>query len=133
MLTVYIKKRAFWALRGENASQYLDKGEKMFLRATKLLFEKKCSQIASYEALTKLQTLINEESEIDADRAAQMVEYIEEAIGGMKEAAANDYNIAATTSNYDPTVLAAAEEMWRETEETADVHEQILGECRVRQ
>ena len=37
-LTVYIKKRAFSSLSGENDSRFMDKGEKLYLRASKVLF-----------------------------------------------------------------------------------------------
>ncbi|KKM73673.1 hypothetical protein LCGC14_1408080, partial [marine sediment metagenome] len=76
-LTVYIKKRAFWAFRNENNTKYLDKGEKTFLRATKLLFEKKCIQIAAYEALTKLQDLVSEESTLDISLVDGVIQYFE--------------------------------------------------------
>ena len=92
MLTVYLKKRAFWSLKNENTIKYLDSGEKLFLRATKTLFEKKCSQIAAYEALTKLQTLIDEESELDASRAEQMATFLEEALDGTLAVAYDIYN-----------------------------------------
>lgn len=76
-LTVYIKKRAFWGLSGANDSRYMDSGEKLYLRATKILFEKKCNQIASYEALTKLSRLADEDAQLDASRIEQVLELAE--------------------------------------------------------
>jgi hypothetical protein len=66
-LTVYIKKRAFWGLNSENDTRFMDDGEKLFMRASKILFEKKCTQIASYELLTKMDNLISEDAELDAE------------------------------------------------------------------
>ena len=77
-LTVYIKKRAFWSLRAENDTRFMDSGEKLYLRATKILFEKKCSQLAAYEALTKLSRLVSEDSEFDALPVDQTREILRE-------------------------------------------------------
>lgn len=76
MLTVYIKKRAFWSLKNENSIRYMDRGEKLFLRATKKLFERKCAQIASYEAMTKVNGLISDEAELDYDTANVIADYL---------------------------------------------------------
>jgi len=78
VLTLYIKKRAFRALRNENDLKFFDSGEKLFLRATKILFENKCQQIAAYEALTKASSLLNEESSLDYDRIASIVTVLKE-------------------------------------------------------
>ena len=64
--TVYVKKRLFSSLRNEHDNKFMDEGERLFMRASKLLFERKCTQIAAYEALTKIDRLIQEESEWDA-------------------------------------------------------------------
>lgn len=79
--TVYIKKRVFWSLRNEHETLFSDPGEKLFLRASKLLFERKCSQIAAYEAMTKLDRFISEEVEYDVTRIDALIQAIE----GFKE------------------------------------------------
>ena len=76
-LTVYIKKRAFWSLRNENDTRFMDPGEKLFLRASKILFENKCSQIAAYESLTKLGRLVSEDADLDAERIDLLVNTLE--------------------------------------------------------
>jgi hypothetical protein len=65
MFTVYVKKKMFWSLRNEHDTKFMDSAEKLFIRASKLLFERKCSQVAAYEAMTKLGRLIEEEVELD--------------------------------------------------------------------
>ncbi len=76
-LTAYIRKRAFGGLSDENDSRFMDSGEKLYLRATKILFEKKCNQIGSYEALTKASRLVSDDAQLDADRVHQIIELAE--------------------------------------------------------
>lgn len=80
-ITVYLKKRAFWSLRDEYSSRFMDGGEKLFIRASKILFEKKASQIAAYEALTKLDQLIANEADIDSAGLDAIVSLLERASG----------------------------------------------------
>jgi len=80
-MTVYIKKRAFWGLKSENESKFMDSGEKLFMRSSKILFEKKCNQIASYEALTKLSKLVTEDAGLDAQHIAEIMELIKTVLG----------------------------------------------------
>jgi len=84
-LTVYIKKRVFWSLRNEHDSKFMDAGEKLFYRATKALFEKKCAQIAAYEGLTKLGTLVEEESELDFAVIEQVADAMDSLIVSAEE------------------------------------------------
>jgi hypothetical protein len=52
--TVLVKKKIFSSLRDLHDLQWLDKTEKLLMRATKALFAYKCSQYRSYEMLTKI-------------------------------------------------------------------------------
>lgn len=76
ILTVYIKKRQFWSLRGEYDTRFMDSSEKLFMRATKLLFERKCSQVSAYESLTKASALVSEEVDIDSNRIRELLELL---------------------------------------------------------
>jgi hypothetical protein len=95
-MTVYIKKRAFWSLRNENDTRFMDPGEKLFLRASKILFENKCSQIAAYEGLTKLSRLVSEDAQLDAERISVIID----ALGGLSDSLEQD---ALTGLQTDPT------------------------------
>lgn len=99
-LTVYIKKRAFWSLQDENSSKFMDDGEKLFIRASKILFEKKCTQIASYELLTKMSKLVSEDAHLDANRIDAFIDvmekFVDDNINDLEESA----NLALQT---DPT------------------------------
>lgn len=81
-LTVYVKKRMFWAFRNEFDPKFMDSGDKLLVRASKLLFERKCSQVAAYEALTKASNLVFDEAGLDATR----VELLMELLGDLNEA-----------------------------------------------
>jgi len=76
ILTVYVKKRQFWSLRNEYDPRFMDDSERLFMRATKLLFERKCNQVAAYEALTKASSLISEEVELDSNRINQLIDIL---------------------------------------------------------
>lgn len=107
-LTVYIKKRLFWSLRNEHDIKFMDEGEKLFMRASKLLFERKCSQIAAYEAVTKMNRLIQEDSEFDAGiieiLANSLQDFLDNDIASLEE----DAEIAIAT---DPTNTTFTQEI----------------------
>jgi hypothetical protein len=75
--TIYIHKRAFSTLRNENDTRFMNKGEKLFLRATKILFQNKCSQLAAYEAITKASKLLSEDAQLDATRLDAIADYLD--------------------------------------------------------
>jgi hypothetical protein len=54
--SILIKKKAFAAFKSNNDIRFMDKTEKMLLRATKALFAYKCMQIRTYESLTKFES-----------------------------------------------------------------------------
>jgi hypothetical protein len=53
---ILIKKKVFSTLASSNDVAFLDKTEKMLIRATKALFAYKVQQIRAYESLTKFET-----------------------------------------------------------------------------
>jgi len=62
--SVLVKKKAFSNFKANNDLQWLDKTEKMLLRATKALFAYKVTQIRAYESLTKIENIFQEGSEL---------------------------------------------------------------------
>lgn len=64
-VTILIKKRAFSSLADNYRTDLMNKDERLFLRATKFLFQNKCKQIAAYEKLTKIQTVATEIGSVD--------------------------------------------------------------------
>ena len=57
---ILVKKKAFSSLKSGNDLKFMDKTEKMLLRATKALFAYKVQQIRAYESLTKFQNFFTE-------------------------------------------------------------------------
>lgn len=58
--SVLIKKKAFSSLKASNDLRFMDKTEKMLLRATKALFAYKVQQIRAYESLTKFENFLTD-------------------------------------------------------------------------
>ena len=52
--SILLKKKAFSTFAASNDVKWMERNEKMLLRATKALFAFKVSQLRAYEALTKL-------------------------------------------------------------------------------
>jgi hypothetical protein len=58
--TILVKKKVFSSFSGINDIRYIDKTEKMLLRATKALFAYKVQQIRAYESLTKFENFFSD-------------------------------------------------------------------------
>ena len=58
--TILVKKKVFSSLKSANDLRFMDKTEKMLLRATKALFAYKVQQIRAYESLTKFENFFAE-------------------------------------------------------------------------
>lgn len=71
--SILIKKKAFSTLKYVNDLQWMDRTEKMLLRATKVLFAYKVAQIRAYESLTKVETYFQETSEINLRLFAELL------------------------------------------------------------
>ena len=108
-ITVYIKKRAFRALRNENDLKFMDSGEILFLRATKILFENKCQQLGAYEALTKAQSLLDEEVDLDYNRIGVIIDSLQTYLDGV-QTMLNANMTALQTGNVDPSLVAFVNE-----------------------
>ncbi len=59
--SVIVKKRMFTTLAYENDVRFIDSFERSFLRASKNLFQLKAFQIATYEALTKFEQVLQQD------------------------------------------------------------------------
>ena len=70
--SILIKKKAFSNFKSNNDIQWLDKTEKMLLRATKALFAYKVTQIRAYESLTKMESFFQESSEISLNLLVEL-------------------------------------------------------------
>lgn len=71
--TILVKKKAFSTLKSGNDLRFMDKTEKMLLRATKALFAYKVQQIRAYESLTKFNDFYDKNSAYDLCALATLV------------------------------------------------------------
>lgn len=126
-LTVYIKKRLFSSLRNEHDTKFMDSGEKLFMRASKILFERKCSQIAAYEALNKLEGIITDESEFDASIVDLFVNtldnFLTEQIDTAEE---NTFSVIQQSPELAPTLFG----ILQETLQKLKVHDDTIQALR---
>jgi hypothetical protein len=65
--TLFIKKRMFSTLRNNFDVRFMDEEERLFLRATKALFRRKCEEIAFYENLISLEGMLEGEGFLNID------------------------------------------------------------------
>lgn len=96
--TVYIQKRVFSSLKNENDTRYMDNAEKLLLRATKILFENKCSRLAAYEALTKVRNVLAEEAELDYERVILLATLLAESADDIRASINSDLIVAFAQS-----------------------------------
>ena len=72
-ITVVVKKRIFSSLSESYRPDLMDDDEKLFIRATKKLFQNKCRQIANYERLSKFDKITSANDGIISDYALPFV------------------------------------------------------------
>ena len=65
-MTIVVKKRMFSSLADTYASHLMNQDERLFIRASKRIFNNKCRAIAAYERLTKLQDVARDAGEINS-------------------------------------------------------------------
>jgi hypothetical protein len=64
-VTVLVKKRAFASLAESFRVDLADRQDKLFFRATKVLLQNKCKQIAAYERLSKISVITSDLGYVD--------------------------------------------------------------------
>tara|TARA_A100001011_G_scaffold393836_1_gene484739 strand:- start:2589 stop:7667 length:5079 start_codon:yes stop_codon:yes gene_type:complete len=80
--TILVKKKAFSTLGGYNDLRFMDKTEKMLLRATKALFAYKVAQIRAYESLTKFENHFDQYKEIHMGLLAEVLDQTKYMVSG---------------------------------------------------
>jgi hypothetical protein len=71
--SVLVKKKAFSTFKATNDLRWMDKTEKMLLRATKALFAFKVAQLRAYESLTKLDKFYDDTGDINFALLADLI------------------------------------------------------------
>lgn len=64
-LTILVKKRAFSSLADNYRTDLMSNEERLFLKATKILFQNKCKQIAAFERLSKIENISKQIGQVD--------------------------------------------------------------------
>lgn len=70
--SILVKKKDFSTFKSNNDLQWLDKTEKMLLRATKTLFAYKVTQIRACESLSKIESVFQETSQISLNLLVEL-------------------------------------------------------------
>lgn len=77
--TILIKKRAFSSLSENYRSDYMDQEEKLYFKATKLLFQNKCRQISAFEKLSKIERIGAAAGQLDDQLMPMIISLVDEA------------------------------------------------------
>lgn len=64
--TIVVKKRAFSSLAENTRVDYMDEDERLFYKATQILFQNKTEQISAFEKLSKIERVAAETGSIDS-------------------------------------------------------------------
>ena len=65
--TIFVKKRIFSTLRSNYDFKFMNEEERIFLKASKKLFERKTHDLAFYESLSNVENLFNDTGHLDID------------------------------------------------------------------
>jgi hypothetical protein len=71
--SILIKKKAFSTYKATNDLRWMDKTEKMLIRATKALFALKVAQLRSYESLTKFDKFYDDTGDLNFTMLADLI------------------------------------------------------------
>lgn len=63
--TIFIKKRMFSSLADNHKTEYMDAQERLYYKATTVLFQNKCAQISALEKLSKIQKVVSSMDKVD--------------------------------------------------------------------
>jgi hypothetical protein len=71
--TIFVKKRMFSTLRSNYDVKFLNEKEKLFLKASKRLFERKTQELAFYESLSNIESIFNNDGFINIDKVSDSI------------------------------------------------------------
>ena len=95
-LIILIKKKMFSSLRTDYLPDIMDKDERLFITASKQLFENKCKQIEAYEKLTKAAHIVNTTGILNQGMAS----FIIDAVDSADQSLMNPDFLLGDTSNF---------------------------------
>ncbi len=77
-ITVLVKKRAFASLAENFRLDHMDKDERLFYKATRILFQNKCKQIAALEKLSKINRISKESGQLSTQLMPLIISLIDD-------------------------------------------------------
>jgi hypothetical protein len=105
--TVLVKKRAFSSLSENYRSDFMDQEEKLYFKATKLLFQNKCRQISAFEKLSKIARVSAAAGQLDDQLMPLIISLVDEASNNF-----SDFTSGITSpgdfSNFDAAANSSA-------------------------
>ena len=78
-ITLLVKKRAFSTLAEHNRPDYADVDERLFYKASKILFQNKCRQIAALEKLSKISRVSQAAGALDIQLLPIIISLVDQA------------------------------------------------------
>jgi hypothetical protein len=78
-LTVLVKKRAFSSLAENYRPDFMNQEERLYLKITKVLFQNKCRQIATFEKLSKIARIGQAAGQIDDQLMPLLISLVDSA------------------------------------------------------
>lgn len=81
-VTILVKKRAFSTLAENHRIDYMDADEKLFYKASKILFQNKCKQISALEKLSKIERIGEAAGQLDSQLLPLIFSLIDEVSPG---------------------------------------------------
>lgn len=100
-ITVLVKKRAFNSLAENFQMDHMDSDEKLFYKATKILFANKCKQIGAYERLCRIQRVSAETGQLAAQLIPLVISLTDELSSSVSDITSEEGNTILTGT--DPT------------------------------
>src|SRR5208282_3278008 len=78
---VLVKKRAFSSLAENYRVDYMNQEEKLYMKATRFLFQNKCRQISTFEKLSKIARIGEAAGSLDAQLMPLIMSLVDSAAG----------------------------------------------------
>lgn len=104
--TVLVKKRAFSTLSENYRSDFMDQEEKLYFKATKILFQNKCKQIAAFEKLCKIERIGAAAGQLDDQLMPLIISLVDTAAGGITDiGSAGSSDLSSFTNSSDASAF----------------------------
>lgn len=101
-MTLLVKKRAFSTLAENHRMDYADADEKLFYKATKILFQNKCKQIAALEKLSKISRVSDAAGYLDEQLVPIIISLVDEVSPGFSNSPLAEENSFLDSQQSEP-------------------------------